>query len=593
MTHHQRVRFGLGVLTLAATAAVALGPSAGARAAAQPSPSPLPGFPATPVPSVTGTPLTVPGTPAAGQPLNSGQPTPFPLNTLAPLDGSTSLPYPAYGTPVPGVNAGNPAPDLPASITLQQAEMIGFARSPALAVARGDVGVQAAAVRLERTGLLPSFIFAISPSYTHSQPGGGNGSNANNIPSTITGNNGNTISTSTHSFGADLSLSLKELIYDGGKTAAAIQAAVRGETSSADLYRRQLQTVAYNVATAYYNYLAAQRTTQVDLEIVRQDLVQLDLVQAQVRAGTEARAQIATVELPLAQARLAVVRSQGTELANEAAFANAMGLDANVHVQPIDDAPVFTTNQVSSIPVPPYDAAVKRALALRPDYDSTVQLVAQAKYSLQSAKLGLFPTLSANGTAGDTSSDPYAGSFRNNQNIGVSLSIPVFDQGVTAANVAQARANLDIAYANLQNQALTVQLNVKQALTGLVTARAALDQTQQEYATAVVNLQSTQAQYKAGVTTLPLLLNAEVQLTQALTDQVTAVYTLRQAEQTYLYQIGANFDASPDNGTTRVRPTPGPQAQGGRTARNGALPNLAHGAPLRSTTGAASAGAPR
>jgi outer membrane protein TolC len=53
-------------------------------------------------------------------------------------------------------------------------------------------------------------------------------------------------------------------------------------------------------------------------------------------------------------------------------------------------------------------------------------------------------------------------------------------------------------------------------------------------------LNATQAQYRFGVTTLPLLLNAQVGLTTALSDQVTAVYALRQAEQAYLYAIGAN-----------------------------------------------------
>jgi outer membrane protein TolC len=87
-----------------------------------------------------------------------------------------------------------------------------------------------------------------------------------------------------------------------------------------------------------------------------------------------------------------------------------------------------------------------------------------------------------------------------------------------------------------------VQLNVKQTLTNLVAAGAALLETQQEYATALINVESTQAQYRAGVTTLPLLLNAQVQLTQALSDQVTTVYSLRENEQAYLYAIGANYD---------------------------------------------------
>jgi outer membrane protein TolC len=238
---------------------------------------------------------------------------------------------------------------------------------------------------------------------------------------------------------------------------------------------------------------------------------------------------------------LAVVRAQGAELSDEAAFANAMGLDANVKVQPIDDAPVFTGAAVSSIPIPSYDVALKRAIALRPDYDSSVQSVYSAQSSLRSASLGLFPTLSGSASASTDSTNGRTGDFRNAQGLGVSLSIPIFDQGVTAANVASDRAQLDIAKANLQTTALTIQLNVKQSLASLVSALAALDQTQVEYSTAVTNLEATQAQYRAGVTTLPLLLNAQVQLTQALTDQVTAVYTLRQAEQTYLYQIGANY----------------------------------------------------
>jgi outer membrane protein TolC len=61
-----------------------------------------------------------------------------------------------------------------------------------------------------------------------------------------------------------------------------------------------------------------------------------------------------------------------------------------------------------------------------------------------------------------------------------------------------------------------------------------------ELAEAQTVLASTQAQFKAGVTTLPLLLNAQVGLTQALTDQSTAVYTLREAEQAFLYAEGAN-----------------------------------------------------
>jgi len=527
MSHNRRASLGLSAFALAAIAAVAFANVSPGSAAPKPAASP--------------------------PPLNAGQPTPYPLHTLAPLSATSALPYPAYGTPVPGVNVGKNAADVPQSVTLQQAILIGFARNPALASARADVGVQAALVRLQIAGLLPSFSATASFDHTHQQPGSQTSSTIGVTNGTA---NGSSLTTYYNPTTAGLSLALSQLIYDGGRTAAGINAAKSGETSSADTYRRDLQTVAYNVAVAYYNYLAAERTTQVDLEIVREDQVQEDLVRAQVKAGTEARAEIATARLPTAQARLAVVRAQGSELSAEAAFSNAMGLDANIRVQPVDDAPVFTNSQVSSIPVPTYDVALRRALAMRPDYYSAAELVTQAQYSLKESKLGLFPTLSAAGSAQDNSTDPNAGTFRNAQTIGLSLAIPIYDQGITAANTAESKATLDAAVATLKTTELGVALNIKQTLVSVVSARAALDQTQQEYATAVTNLQSTQAQYRAGVTTLPLLLNAQVQLTQALTDQVTAVYALRQAEQAYLYAVGSNYDATAGLGSPNIGRTP-------------------------------------
>jgi len=536
----RHMRFGLGAAALATASAVAFASIPPASVLAR-----------TQAAAATAAPR-----PAANRRAPASQPTPIPVHTLAPLGGA-SLPYPAYGTPVPGVDAGSPAPDVPATIGLQQAILIGFARNPTLASARADIGVQAAAVRLQRAGLLPSFSGSAGLTQTHQQVGG-------TTAGLATGTAGGATRSFDNVTSASFGLDLRQLIYDGGKVAASVNAARRSETAFVDTYKRDLQTIAYNVAVAYYNYLAAQRTTQVNLELVREDVVQEDLVRAQVRAGAEARAQIATTQLPTAQARLAVVRSQGNELSTEAAFANAMGLDANTKVQPIDDAPVFTNAAISSVTIPSYDLAVRRALALRPDYDAFVQTVESAKYLLRAAKLGLFPTLSAQGTAQDGSTDASLGSFRNSQSLGLALSIPIFDQGVTAANTASAQAQLERANAQLRNTGLGVQLNVKQSLTGMVTARAALDQTQQEYATAISNVRSTQAQYRAGVTTLPLLLNAQVQLTSALTDQVTAVYTLRQAEQAYLFAVGANYEVPVGNLDVPVSPSPAPTSGAGK-----------------------------
>ena len=482
---------------------------------------------AAPRPGPTSTPLPLPTIPPP-----SHSSTPFPITSLPPASQPTDLPYPAYGSPAPGVGAGSPAPGVPQQIGLQQAISVGYARSPALTSARADVGVAAAGVRLQRAGALPNLSGAANATHSYQQAGS-SGSLGTGRGSSSGGGN---IGTSIQSNG--VSLSLQQLVFDGGKVAAEVRAAERNETSFADVYRRDLQTVAFDVATAYYNYLAAQRTTAVDVEVVREDQVQLDLVAAQVRAGTAARADIATAQLPIAQAQLAVIKAQGAELAAQATFANAMGLSADANVQPVDDTPFGTDAKIATPPIPPYSRAYARALALRPDHDSSVQLVQSAEASLRAAKLGLFPQLEGTATTGTASSNVGGGAFRNSSQIGLALAIPLYDQGLTAANTAQAQAQLDKADAGLQTTDLGIQLSVKQALTNLVSARAAIEQTRIELLQAQIVLQSTEAQYRAGVTTLPLILNAEVGVAQALTDRVNAIYSLRQAEQSLLYATG-------------------------------------------------------
>lgn len=477
-------------------------------------------------------------------------PTPVPLATplssLPPASTPTSLPYPAYGTPAPVDLLGIPAAGVPDNITLEQAVAVGFAKSPLLASARADILSADAPVNLARSAILPNVSGTVSSSRNHRQPGGSSNSNSSSTGTTTGNGSGTTTTTNINTFSADstsnlASVQLRQLIFDGGKISAQLRAARATQSAVLFTYRRQLQTVAFNVATAYYNYLAAKRATAVAVETVKLNQTQENLVVAQFRAGVAARADIATAQLPTAQARLSLVRAQGTELQQQAAFANAMGLDANSAVTPIDDTPVLTsTSAISTIAISTYAQALQRALALRPDFAAATSARDSTIASLRAAKLGSFPTLNGTASQAVASSDTSGGTFRNNGSIGINLSIPIFDQGITAAQTQQAQAAVDKNNALLDSARLGIQLNVKQTLVSLITARAGLDQANAELSKAQEVLRSTQAQYRAGVTTLPLLLNAQVGLTTALTDQVTAVYSLRQAEQAFLFAEGTN-----------------------------------------------------
>ncbi|MBV9148631.1 MAG: TolC family protein [Candidatus Eremiobacteraeota bacterium] len=453
----------------------------------------------------------------------SPTPTPLPSPTAAP-----ALPYPAYGTPAPGIATVKAVPGVPQHITLGQAIDIAVAKAPAMATARAQVELAQANVRLARVPELPSLSATGTTQHT------------NNASSSQSLGTGGTVTRGGSFTSNSLNANLRQLIFDGGRVANQIRAASESEIGSVDNLKRSLQTTAFNVAQAYYNALQAHRATLLAVEIVRQNQVQENLVAAQIRAGTAAQSDLATAQFPTAQARVSLVKAQGTEISAYATFANTIGLDADTDVEPIDDTPANPNASLLQAPLLTYDAAIIRAVALRPDYDAADRSVRSARDSLRAARLGLFPSLVGNGSYGVASTNAVGGDFRSSNSIGAALSIPIYDQGMTGAQSAQAQANLDIASANFQNTFLGIQLNVRQALANLVSAQAALDQTQAELSKAVVVLRATQAQYRAGVTTLPLLLNAQVAITQAQTDHLTAIYALRQAEQNYLYALGEN-----------------------------------------------------
>jgi outer membrane protein len=519
-------------------ASPAASPAATPRPFATPSPAGTRGQSPSALPGAAGTPA--PGAPGGGASASggSGAINASAIPTLAPADQRSPLPFPAYGTPAP-VTQTRPAPGVPQVITLQQAILIAYARSPVLASARADVAIASAPVELARSALFPEVTGTASTTRAHREGGGA---------SVTTGTGTGTTTGATGSFNPNtttnsLSVQLQQLIFDGGRVAAQIRSARATQSAAIATYQRQLQTVAFNVATAYYNTLAAQRQTQVGLTTVQLDQVQEALVTAQIRAGTAARADLATAQLPTAQARVAVVRSQANEQVQLATFANTLGLDADIAVQPKDDVPALSATSGTltvnpAFPTPTYQAAITRALALRPDLTAQQQNVVALQENVRAARLGNFPSVSGSANYGTTSTDPGGGTFRNSGSIGVALTVPIYDRGVARAQTAQAQGQLDRAIAQLQIEQQGVQLNVRTALLNLVAAYAALDQVNAELGKAQQVLQSTQAQYRAGVTTLPLLLNAQVGLTQALTDEVTAVYTVRQAEQALLFAEG-------------------------------------------------------
>ncbi|HEY1881850.1 MAG TPA: TolC family protein [Candidatus Cybelea sp.] len=496
---------------------------------------------------------------------NSGQiegvpgivmPSPLPEPTIS----GSPIPYPAYGTPAPDVERLAPKKGVPQTITLTDAVRIGVALSPTFANENAQWVAIHAKYTSERQALFPavSANAQMGKEFSNGTTSSGGGTTTplpsiGPSPAAVFGLGQAAPVSHATVVNESASITITQLIFDGGRTIAAIRSAKEADVAGRGTLLRDLQTLELNVATAYYAVLEDNATVAADAQLVKEFEVNEASVAAQIRNGAAARSDIAAAQFQTAQAKGNLVTAQGTAIGAQATFATTLGLDADAMVlpKPLSAQP--------NAPNPSYTVSLKRALIMRPDYISAAYNVFSARDNLRYAKLARFPILSAaasdgvtrqfidcfsttqtnqNGNVVPFSVCPGQGSWTNDKTIGLQVSIPIYDQGQTNYNVAVAASQLDQAIANLNLTRLSVESNVRSALATLISSRASFVQARSELTSAQVSLDATQAQYKVGATTILNVVTAEANLTTAQSGYITALYGVYTAEENYLYAMG-------------------------------------------------------
>ena len=430
-----------------------------------------------------------------------GAPTsPTPTPTMVPMTSPTQPASAAQPTAVP------------TTLNLSQAEQIALASSPQLTFARAVVDQSQAGIGVARSGELP--LIDASGRYTRQKTNAFTGTGQ---PSVLTTNSG--------------SVSLSQLILDGGRVNAEVQAS-RYTTDSAKLtLLRDIQTVLLTVAQEYYAALQARHQLQAALQSLSVARVQEKLVEAQYHAGVASKADVLTAQLPVAQAELTLASAQNGEAENVAALLTTMGLPATTPVSLQDDTSVTAGN-------PDLNSSIATSLLQRTDLSAAKASVDSAQASVRAAKLAAFPVIGGTASSGTASTSQSGSNFASSWSLGASLTFPIYSGGLIKSQADEARAVEAQAEANYKSTELNVYLNVQQAYLGLLTASSSLNAAKVALDQARVVLDVTNAQFKAGVTTLPLLLNAQSQLTTAQSNYVQALYAYKIAQQNLLYSEG-------------------------------------------------------
>jgi outer membrane protein len=324
----------------------------------------------------------------------------------------------------------------------------------------------------------------------------------------------------------------QQLLFDFGKSYFSTRAGSKLVTAAREDAITSLQTIVLNAKTAYFNYLLSQMLYTAALEALSQTQAHLDQAKILFETGKQAKYTVTAAEVDVANATVNVITTKnGVKLAKvqmEVASGITLADSLNLSDSLVAKEPDITREQ-----------------ALAQSVDSLPQLVSlrakleAAKLQLTSAKAALLPNLNAAAGIGYGSRSAFASEWQQDWNVGVNLSVPIYQGGYLLAAVETAKASVDQAKATLDVNVQGVQSAVDQAYYGKTEASERIAATQKLIESSQQSLELAQERFATGAAASLEVTDAELVLANAKSSHAQALYDYRAAHAKLLAAIGS------------------------------------------------------
>lgn len=288
------------------------------------------------------------------------------------------------------------------------------------------------------------------------------------------------------------------------------------ETASQNLTAAQ-NAVRASVRAAYYNVLAAGWGVTIREEALKTTQERLDNARKVFEVGSLAKFDVLRLETEAARAQADVIDAQNALALLKSALNNAMGRSIETPFEPVDVE--------SMIPQASEGELVQLAMTKRPEIAAAEAGVRALGRIKETEQRGLRPSLALSGQYTRTV-DALRGQ-RANQVVGVaSLTIPLYDSGITRARVRAAQEDETQARVRLEQLRLGITLQVRQAWLRLKNAREQLDVAKKLVELQAEALRLAEVRFTEGEGILLDVNQAQTDLTAARVSQNNARYQL-------------------------------------------------------------------
>ncbi len=328
-----------------------------------------------------------------------------------------------------------------------------------------------------------------------------------------------------YSGGLEMSLN----IYDFGKTPDRVKVASLNTDSSR--YGRDDTTarIILDVKIAYYGVLQALRNRDVAVKSVEQARHHLEQAKGFFELGVKPRYDVTKAEVDLSNSTLNLIKAENSIKTAFADLNNAMG---------VPDAPEYRIEDNLSFEKYPvtFEDALSQAYRNRPDLRAAIAKTEAAEVSVGLARKDYYPVLTGNAGYNWTGEDfPLDREW----NAGATVSLPIFSGFLTAHQVAEAVANLNVSKAQESALRQAVQVEVQKAYIALQEAQDRISTAELAARQAAENLDLAVGRYEVGVGSPVEVTDAQAAYTNAMTAHIQALYDYKVAQASMEKAMGA------------------------------------------------------
>ena len=336
---------------------------------------------------------------------------------------------------------------------------------------------------------------------------------------------GTTANMGSYSGGLNMSI----MVFDFGRTSAAIRQAQDSLAAATADYEEQRNNTIYNVRKAYFELKRAMRLFDVAHESVSQYEDHLNQVKVKKDIGESLEYDVLKAEVDYQSARLQEITAANNIALGQADLNLALGLAENPSYQ-LGDSEVHEYSESA-------EELLEKARAQAPGLKSLRYRMAVASGSIDAAIADLYPSLSLSlggSVSGRNPSLPWLW----NLSSGLSLGESIYSGGKSMNAIRQAVISLQLARSRYAASEQSIYRSLRSAVLNAIRAKQSLEVAELTAKSAERNLEIINEKYRYGKATSVDRTDAQVSYSSAKAQAVTARFDYLEAQTAIAVLIG-------------------------------------------------------